>query len=46
MTVEVLAPAWSPACMEPDELAAWEEMNGRLSGSAHAQWPCTDCRRP
>jgi hypothetical protein len=35
---------WRPLCMDAEELARWEEMNGRLNGSAHAQLPCTDCR--
>jgi hypothetical protein len=43
MTVEALAPVWSPACMEPDELAAWEQMNRRVAGGNQAQIPCSDC---
>jgi hypothetical protein len=39
-----IAVPWTPACMEPDELAAWGEMNGRVRGSGQAQSPCTDCR--
>jgi hypothetical protein len=31
-----------PACMDPDEYAAWCEANARLL-STHADSPCRDC---
>lgn len=36
--------AWSPACMDAGELAAWEATNERLSSAnMRAARPCTDC---
>jgi hypothetical protein len=44
VTAEVFGslPAWSPACMDADELAGWDEMNRRTQGG-RAQLPCADC---
>lgn len=44
MTAEVIAQAWTPACMADDEYAAWAEMNSRMtSRSERAKRPCADC---
>ena len=32
-----------PACMSPDEWAAWQEMNERLFGLGRSDSPCRDC---
>ena len=38
------AEAWSPACMEPDELADWQVFNGRVTSKRErARIPCHDC---
>ena len=44
MIAEPVAPAWTPLCMEPDELAAWQEMRDR-STAYHDRTarPCRDC---
>jgi len=42
MTVEV--EAWTPACMTPDELAAWSTANASITSlSNRARRPCVDC---
>ncbi len=38
-----LAPAFTPACMEPDELASWQEMNDRVLRQGRGVIPCMDC---
>ena len=43
MIAAPLAQAWIPACMDADELAAWEQMNRRVAGGNQAQIPCSDC---
>jgi hypothetical protein len=44
VSAEPITAPWSPACMEPDELAAWEEMRDR-STAYHDRTarPCHDC---
>jgi hypothetical protein len=32
-----------PACMTPDEWAAWSEMNERMFGPLRSDSPCRDC---
>ena len=39
----LVAAPWEPACMDPDEWAAWRSLNGRVSGSQRAARPCSDC---
>ncbi len=44
MIAEPIAVLWTPLCMEPDELARWQEMRDRsTSRSDRIALPCRDC---
>ncbi len=39
-----VAPAWTPACMDAEELASWHDQNARITTThGRASGPCTDC---
>jgi hypothetical protein len=44
MPARPVTQAWTPACMEPDELAGWQEKDARVrSTGGSADLPCSDC---